>query len=260
MSAAGTTVTCGWPTDAVAELTLRRPHRHNAVDEQLVEDLHAALHEAELGGAATLLLVGEGPSFCSGHDLAAPAMSAEDTRRHVERLQDVSRILRAGVPSVAAVHGYALGAGFELALSCDLVVAAEDARFGLPEVPMGLAIGGGASAVLVRAVGAQRARQLVLLGECFGAARAAELGLVVEVAPLAAARDRALALAQRLAEQPREALAVAKQLLQAVDDDELEPAYERETEAMLAAAGSAEAEGAARTFAAAKRTDEERGR
>ncbi|WP_320668688.1 enoyl-CoA hydratase/isomerase family protein [Patulibacter defluvii] len=253
-------VTCGWRPGPVAELTLRRPDRHNAVDERLVEDLHAALDEAAAGGAAALVLVGEGRSFCSGHDVGAPAMDPAATRHHVERLQDVSRVLRAGVPSVAAVRGYALGAGFELALSCDLVVAAEDARFGLPEVPMGLAIGGGASALLVRALGAVRARELVLLGGRIEARRALELGLVNEVRPADEVAARALELATRLAGQPATALATAKRLLGAVDAEELEAAYVRETEAMLASAGSDEAQAAAHAYAAARRSGEESSR
>lgn len=245
--------------DGVAEIELRRPHRHNAVDVGLISGLLDALAAAEREGAAALLLRGSGPSFCSGHDVGSTAtMAGADVREHLERMQVVSRILRATVPSVAAVHGYALGAGFELALSCDLVVAADDAVFGLPEVPMGLAIGGGSSAVLVRTLGPQRARELVLLGERFGAARARELGLVNETVAATALPDRARALATRLAGQPRQALATAKSVLNAVTDDELEPAYEREVAAMLACGTSAEAAAAATAFRAERGTSGER--
>lgn len=123
---------------------------------------------------------------------------------------------------------------------------------------MGLAIGGGVSALLVRTVGAQRARELVLLGDRFGAPRAQALGLVTETVVAAALEGRARALAARLAGQPREALATAKSVLNAVVDDELEAAYRLETEAMLACGASAEAAAAAAAFHADQATSEER--
>jgi 2-(1,2-epoxy-1,2-dihydrophenyl)acetyl-CoA isomerase len=235
--------------DGVGEITLARPERHNAVDAELIAGLHDALGAARDDGATALLLSGAGPSFCSGHDLGAPPpASAAELRRNVDLLQDVSRILRATVPSVAAVHGYAIGAGCELALSCDLVVAARDATFGLPEVPLGLAIGGGSSAQLVHTVGPLRARELVLLGERFGAARACELGLVTTVVPSEQLADHARGLARTLALQPPQALAAAKAVLQAVVEQPMETAYALETDAMVAAISSQEAATAAAAF------------
>ena len=235
--------------DGVGDIPLDRPAPHNAVDEAPVEGLHDALAAAAADGARALLLRGAGPSFCSGHDLqaAAPASEAE-LRHHVERLQDVSRILRATVPSVAAVHGHAIGAGCELALSCDLVLAASDARFRMPEVPLGLAIGGGSSALLVHAVGPLRARELVLLGEPFDADRAQALGLVNAVVEPAELPTRARALAATLAAQPPRALAAAKDVLHAVADHALERAYALETDAMVATNDSDEAAAAAAAF------------
>ena len=98
------------------------------------------------------------------------------------------------VPVIAAVHGYALGAGCEFALGCDLVVADETAQFGFPEVGVGLSVTGGISSLLPRAIGPARAKELLVLGERFGAGRAAELGLVNRVVPTGQHVDTALEL------------------------------------------------------------------
>ncbi|MFD9813356.1 enoyl-CoA hydratase/isomerase family protein [Streptomyces sp. NPDC059080] len=109
-------------------------------------------------------------------------MDAAGTRARLDRIQDVTRLIRdAPFPVVAAVHGYALGAGCEFALSCDLVVAAEGTRFGFPEVGVGLSVTGGVSRLLTGAVGPIKAKELILLGEHFDAQEARRLGLVTRV-------------------------------------------------------------------------------
>lgn len=194
--------------DAVARVWLNRPERLNAENAELVEALLDALARAVDERVGAVVLAGRGRAFCAGRDLTA----AEDGTP--ERLQDVTRAVRgASFPVVAAVHGYALGAGCEFALCSDLVIAAEDAVFGFPEVDVGLSVTGGISHVLPLAVGLARAKELVLLGERFGAAQAERLGLVNRVVPGEDLQDEALALAQRLATKPAQALALAKAAL-----------------------------------------------
>lgn len=201
----------------VAWLELNRPERLNAEVPELVSGLLDGFAAARRDGAAAIVLTGNGRAFCAGHDLKEPEPADVDddgARARLQRVQDVTRSVRdfPGVV-VAAVHGYALGAGCEFALACDLVVAGEDAVFGFPEVGVGLSVTGGISALLPRAVGVARAKELLLLGERFGAADAHRLGLVNRVAPAGRHREVAAELAVRCAQQPAAALRLAKQVL-----------------------------------------------
>src|ERR1700728_4035169 len=188
-------------TDSVARVYLNRPHRLNAVVPELTAGLAAALARAGQDGARVIVLAGRGRGFCSGHDLKEPLPPENvlDTRLRVEQIQDVTRAIRRFPgPVIAAVHGYALGAGCEFALGCDLVVAAEDAQFGFPEVSVGLSVTGGISRLLPLLVGPVRAKELLLVGERFGAAAARDLGLVNRVAAAGEHEQAAAALAARL--------------------------------------------------------------
>ncbi len=120
------------------------------------------------------------------------------------------------VPTVAAIEGWCLGGGLELALACDFRVAGEGATFGLPEVGIGILPSSGGTHRLVRLVGAAKAKELVLLGEHVPAAGAAAAGLVTRLAPAGEALDHALAIARRIAEQPPLAVAVARQAIDAM--------------------------------------------
>ncbi|HJQ46657.1 MAG TPA: enoyl-CoA hydratase/isomerase family protein [Amycolatopsis sp.] len=193
----------------VAWIWLNRPDRLNAVAPALVDDLLRALDD--VAGARAVVLAGRGRAFCAGHDLKEPAPQG-DSRARLERLQDVTRRLRAlPAPVIGAVHGYAIGAGAEFALGCDLVLAAEDAVFAFPETGLGLSVTGAASRLLPLLVGPLKAKELVLLGERVTAARALDLGLVNAVVPdaHAAAAD----WARRIAGRPTNATALAKRAL-----------------------------------------------
>lgn len=227
---------------SVARVWLNRPERLNAENAELVEGLIEALGRAVDDRVGAAVLAGRGRAFCAGHDLTADDGVPQ-------RLADVTRaVRRAPFPVVAAVHGYALGAGCEFALCCDLVIAAEDAVFGFPEVDVGLSVTGGISHVLPLAVGLARAKELILVGERFGAAQAERLGLVNRVVPPEALQAEALALAQRLAGKPAEALAFAKAALDSGAQSTLEQALELETTHALQTLGSHEARAAAARF------------
>jgi 2-(1,2-epoxy-1,2-dihydrophenyl)acetyl-CoA isomerase len=231
---------------SIARVHLNRPHRLNAVVPELAAGLVAALRRAESDGARVVVLAGRGRAFCSGHDLKEPIApeTVLATRRRVDAIQDVTRAIRSFPgPVVAAVHGYALGAGCEFALGCDLVVAGEDARFGFPEVSVGLSVTGGISRLLPLLVGPIRAKELLLLGDRFDAVTARELRLVNRVTPAGEHESVAAELAARLRDQPALALALAKQALDRGADCALEEAMAAEVD--FAALTAAPAQSAA---------------
>ena len=220
-------------SESVARVYLNRPHRLNAVVPELTAGLVGALARAGQDEARVVILAGRGRAFCSGHDLKEqlPPETVLATRLRVEQIQDVTRAIRRFPgPVVAAVHGYALGAGCEFALGCDLVVASEDAQFGFPEVSVGLSVTGGISRLLPLLVGPVRAKELLLLGERFGATRALQLGLVNQVAVAGQHEQAAAVMAARLRDQPRLALALAKQALDRGADSALEEAMAAEVD------------------------------
>ncbi|GLY69237.1 enoyl-CoA hydratase/isomerase family protein [Amycolatopsis taiwanensis] len=236
-----TSVEIGWHDD-VARVWLNRPERLNAVAPVLVDDLLAALDQVAGSGARAVVLGGRGRAFCAGHDLKEPTPPG-DARARLERLQDVTRRLRAlPQPVIAAVHGYAIGAGAEFALGCDLVLAAEDAVFAFPEAGLGLSVTGAASRLLPLLVGPAKAKELVLLGERIDAATAERIGLVNAV--VTDVGETAMDWAGRIAKQPGATL--AKRALDASID--LEPALELEVSHALITEYSSDAARAAADF------------
>jgi enoyl-CoA hydratase/carnithine racemase len=235
----------------IAVVTLNRPHRLNAVVPELVERLCAVLGQARQDDVAACVLTGAGRSFCAGHDLRQehePISEAED-RRRLHRIQDVTRLVRqAPFPVIAAVHGYALGAGCEFALCCDLIVAGLDATFGFPEVGVGLGVTGGISRLLPLTVGMAKAKELVLLGERFSAEQALEFRLINWVVEPGAHLGFAMDLAARLRARPGRALARAKQALDLGPEVGIEAAFEVEIANALALHTGADAQDAARAF------------
>ncbi len=196
----------------LATLSVNRPELRNALDTDTVREFHDALAEVRAARAAVLIITGAGDkAFVSGADI-----NAIRTRRRDDALAGINSRLMAAVEAhdavtIAAVNGYALGGGCELALACDIRVAAENAVFGQPEPAIGIIPGAGATQRLPRIVGLGRAKEMILTGARWSAAQALAYGLVSEVVPLpelmAAARacaDRILALgplAVRLSKQ-----------------------------------------------------------
>ncbi|MGH3358588.1 MAG: enoyl-CoA hydratase/isomerase family protein [Nocardioidaceae bacterium] len=229
-------------SSGIVTLALTRPDRLNAVNAALVGELVAALDGVD-ARARAVVLVGEGRAFCSGHDLKEDlsdetAVSAE---RRLEQLQDVTRRIRAlDVPVVAAVHGYAIGAGAELALCCDLILAATGTTFRFPEVSLGLSVTNAATRLLPALIGPVRAKQLVLLGDAFDAETAHRMGLINEVVPPADLRPTAMEWAARLANQPTRSLTLAKRALNEGTDGTVASALRLEIDQALATTGSEE--------------------
>jgi 2-(1,2-epoxy-1,2-dihydrophenyl)acetyl-CoA isomerase len=243
-------------SDDIATIRLNRPSRLNAVTPQLVEGLVAALNTAESDNARAVLLQGNGRSFCAGHDLQAESTGGGplDVWRDVQRIQDITRaVRRIPAPVIAVVHGYALGAGCEFALCSDLVIAADSATFGFPEVGVGLSVTGGISHVLPMAVGFARAKQLLLLGERFSAQTALEWGLINEVVPADELEARSHDMARRIAERSPLAVAVAKQAIDMGPGVSMESALAFETYHAQLAMPSGDAADAAESFRARTR-------
>ncbi|MGW0160752.1 enoyl-CoA hydratase/isomerase family protein [Mycobacterium sp. NPDC003323] len=199
--------------DGVRTLTLNRPQRKNAIDVELWHALAAALRAADTDDAVrAVVLTGAGGSFCSGADIG----TGENVhpRRKLQRLTDVALALHnLTVPTIAKITGVAVGAGWNLALGCDLVVATPESRFSQIFAKRGLSVDLGGSWLLPKLVGLQQAKRLVLLADMIDAAEAHELGLVTWVREAGEIDEFVDALARRLADGPPFALAQSKALL-----------------------------------------------
>lgn len=209
---------------AVAHLILNRPGVLNALNPQLCDALVDRLEEIEADSSLRAIVIsGRGPrAFCSGADLdTVKSLAGSAKRRFVEKAwMALDRLARSPAPSVAALHGYVLGGGLELALACDLRVAEKSAVFGFPEVTLGSVPAFGAMQRLPQLVGRGRAVELVLSGRRFDAAEAQMLGLLASVADEGKALEAAFALAAQIAGRPREALRYLKLALDAQLDSQ----------------------------------------
>ncbi|MER5391870.1 enoyl-CoA hydratase/isomerase family protein [Saccharopolyspora sp. NPDC002686] len=213
----------------IGVIRLNRPESLNAVNTALVEQLVAAFDSVLAAQARAVLLTGSGRAFCAGHDLKAPPEDPATVRTRLDRIQDVTRRIRScPAPVIAVVQGYAVGAGAEFALGCDLVLAAEDAQFRFPEVGLGLSATGGLSALLPMLVGPIKAKELVMFGEPLTVTDAHRLGLVNAVTPADELLPTAMSWARRLAELPPAPLAMAKEGIDAGTDRALESALSLE--------------------------------
>jgi enoyl-CoA hydratase/carnithine racemase len=199
--------------DRVLCITLNRPEKKNALTQEMYMVMTAALEEAaNSDDVRAVLITGSGDSYTSGNDIndfRGPS-SGEST---VGPLGFGDRLLRFQKPVVAAVNGLAVGIGATMLLHCDLIYAAQDARFRFPFVDLGLVPEMASSLLLPRLVGYHRAAELVLLGGFFTADEAKEVGLVNLVLPPGALLDHAVGAAKTLAAKPPEALAQTRSLL-----------------------------------------------
>ncbi|MFI9492776.1 MULTISPECIES: enoyl-CoA hydratase/isomerase family protein [Streptomyces] len=201
----------------VAELVLDRPKAMNAVSSDMARSIGAACAAlaADPGVRVTVLTSSHERAFCVGADLKErnSFTDAELVRQRPTARAAYTGVLELPMPVVAAVHGYALGGGFELALACDVIVADRTAVVGLPEVSVGVIPGGGGTQLLPRRVGAARAAELVFTARRVEAAEARELGLVDELVEAGRGREAALALGARIAANSPVGLRAAKRAL-----------------------------------------------
>lgn len=209
----------------VLTLTLNRPEKLNAIDNPLADALLDALRSAAADPAVRAIrLRGHGRAFCAGRDVSAPP-----TERDLELVQAVARaIVTHRCPVIAAVHGWTVGAGFEWMMNADVVVAANDTRFKLPEASLGVFVTGGLVATLPAAVGPMRAKALTLLGEAFDAQQALAWGLVYRCVPVDELDAVSLAAARQIAALAPDVASAFKRVLNQIGLDGFDRAIEAE--------------------------------
>src|SRR5215212_4414523 len=214
---------------AVGLARLNRPDARNALSVELMEELASVVERWDDDPEVRCIVIAGGDDwFAAGADIKAMAK-----RTFAEALTSPAarfwpRLAAIRTPLVAAVSGYALGGGCELALACDMIVASERSEFGQPEVLLGIIPGGGGTQRLARVMGKQRAMELVLTGRRIGAVEARELGIVTRIAPPEGWLDAALELAGEAAEQPPLAARLAKQAVLAAEETAMSAGLEHE--------------------------------
>lgn len=214
----------------IAVITLARPEKLNALDEAMIAGLAIAAERIDAHGSVrAAILTGEGKGFCAGGDIAAwgklsPLDMGQRWVRDGHRVFD--RLARLRAPLIAAINGHALGGGLELAATADIRVAEEQAKFGLPETGIGMVPGWSGTQRLVTRFGAAAVRRLALTGEIVTAERALQLGLIDEIAPKGQGLEQALELARKIAGRGPIANAVAKQMINAAEDEDAAAAIE----------------------------------
>jgi len=204
-------------------LTLNRPERLNALTVQVAGDFKAAVREALDRGARVVVLTGSGRAFCAGGDLREMQAIASKEGRVQAFFDEPLRILNESillirqtpVPFIAAVNGVASGGGCNLALACDLVIAAESAKFNQAFIKIGLIPDCGGTFILPRLVGWKRAAELMFTGDLITAQQAAEMGMINSVAADGELMSQVMAMAEKLAQAPTAAIGQIKKLLEA---------------------------------------------
>jgi enoyl-CoA hydratase len=203
-------------SDRVALIRLNRPETQNALSPELMEELAAAVEAADSDPQVNcIVLTGGDEVFAAGADvalLAEPAPELEPSARFWARMSACE------TPLIAAVAGFALGAGCELALLCDLIICADSAEFGQPEITLGIIPGGGATQRLVRAVGRQHAMEIILTGRRVKAEDARKMGLVNAVHGRADYLEKAMEVAVVISNRPPLAAKLAKRAARAAEE------------------------------------------
>jgi enoyl-CoA hydratase/carnithine racemase len=208
---------------------LNRPDARNALSAELMEELGALVERWDDDpGIGCIVIAGGDDWFAAGADIKAMAKRTFAEALTAPSARFWPRLAALRTPLVAAVSGYALGGGCELALACDMIVASETAEFGQPEILLGIIPGGGGTQRLARVMGKQRAMELVLTGRRIGAVEARELGIVTRIAPPEGWLDAALELAGEVAEQPPLAARLAKQAVLAAEETAMSAGLDQE--------------------------------
>ena len=242
--------------DSVATMRLNRPEVLNALNPALVAALIEAMERVRRDkDVRCALIAGAGRAFSAGGDLKAMlAMNKEEFREYILLLQRLSgEMRRVSKPIIGAIHGYALAGGLELAANCDIRIAAEDAKFGLPDTPVGVSPTSGLTFALPRIVGMGWAKYLAFTGEMIDAGQAQRIGLVTHVVPLGELEEAAQALARRIAAHPPLALRYIKLGFDLAADVGLETALHYETDAEVTCFDTDDVKSNLRMFANRKR-------
>jgi enoyl-CoA hydratase/carnithine racemase len=206
----------------VGLLRLNRPEARNALSAEMREQIADGLERLDADpGVRCIVIAGSEEFFAAGADIKAMAERPLDAPPDPAGAAFWTRLAAIGTPTIAAVSGYAFGGGCELALACDMIVADEGARFGQPEITLGIVPGGGGSQRLARAIGKQRAMEYVLTGRRFDAQMAQDWGLVNKTVGKGAWLTEAIELARIVAARAPLAVRLAKQAVLAADETAL---------------------------------------
>lgn len=228
--------------DDVLLVRLDRPESRNSLSNQVLEELARIFGEADAGeGARAAVIAGSDKVFASGADLRELAPREATELYFGDRFRSWDAIRRTRIPLVAAVSGFCLGGGLELAMICDIVVAAEGARFGLPETSLGLIPGAGGTQRLARAIGKAKTMEIILAGRLLTASEAEVAGLVARVTSSDGWLDEALRIAQEIAKRSPVAIRLAKEAVNRSFDAGLETGLDIERKAFTVAFGGADA-------------------
>ena len=218
--------------DGIATLELYRPQKKNSLNTEMRHELEVCLRELGNDRAVrVVVLTGGEEIFCAGADISEieGTGSAEAAYKHAREFQMLfDQVESLPQPVIAAVSGYALGGGCELALACDFRIASDTAKFGLPEIKIGALPGGGGTQRLPRAIGVAKAKEMILLGDPINAAEALAAGLVLKVVSKAQLMAEANGFAARIAALPRLALQASKMLINKSHEIDLATGFELE--------------------------------
>jgi enoyl-CoA hydratase/carnithine racemase len=226
--------------DSVAEVVLNRPEKMNALNEAAMQTLAERLDAAEKAGARALILRGEGPGFSAGRDLADADPFNEDGEAILEKIVNpvIRRVADFPAPSFAAVHGPCLGIGLGLALACDVVYAADDARIGSPFARIGAVLDSGAHSFFVQRLGSHRALELVYTGTLISGREAEAWGLVNRSLARSILLERVRAVAAAVAQGPTAAFLESKRIVRRIENEGLGLAEVLRSEAKAQGAAS----------------------
>jgi enoyl-CoA hydratase len=226
----------GGPAAGVALVTIERPEVLNALNFDLLDELAGVLADLDVEPACRVIVItGSGTrAFAAGADIRELAEQTPISLLVEDRFAVWERIAATRTPVIAAVRGFALGGGCELAMSCDLIVAGDDAQFGQPEINLGVMPGAGGTQRLTRAIGRARAMDLVLTGRSIGAREAEAMGLVSRVVPADETLDAAIELAATIAAKPPVAVLAAKEAVRLAEELPLSAGLRHERRAFFA--------------------------
>ena len=199
----------------VAILYVERPEALNALNREIIDAMDAALDEIKVDASVRALVVGGTPNFAAGADIGGMAECDPEGARAYAFSPTYNKLDALEIPTIAAIDGYALGGGLELALCCDLRLATKEAKLGLPEIGLGIMPGAGGTIRLPRLIGYARAFEMILAGKSISGEEAERIGLVNALVPKEHLIDEAILLAQRLSKKPALAARTAKRTMKA---------------------------------------------
>lgn len=206
-------------TNQVGMITLNRPHVHNALDRKTVREVVEQMESFDGDSRVRVIVInGSGPAFAAGADIQELSDATPKSLELDDPFADWDRITRIHKPVIASVHGFALGGGFELALHSDILLAAENAEFGFPEVTLGVMPGAGGTQLLTKAIGRRKAMEMIWLGTRMNAKDAKSVGIVNHIFHEALLEEETLHLAEKIARQAPVSIRLIKEAVHEAED------------------------------------------